>query len=495
MRRIRHLPASLLWVGLLLGGRPGAVDARPEPTDPATSVGELRYHAAAVAYRHGDREVRSEFSIRIPYRQIRFIPDEERFSAKLRLTVEMWNAAGKRAGYIQREAILQSTDLAATTDSLLGEIYSLGLAAAPGKYTYKVLVEDMNAARQGFVYKMQKQKRQGEVQGFIDLGDWLLRDPSLSGLAFAWEIRERPGETAFGKGPYEVMPHPSAYYGHFQDALSVYYEIYDTPPPPEGRIRLLVSRITNEAGDTLFTSVDSLRVSEGSAWPHALQIDVSSFAAGHYRMALDLEDEARRVLAQSRGEFDVLWSLDSWGGDASDFYEVTATTLLPADSVAVFRESPMGEKERWIERIWRSADPTPETGDNERRDEFRRRVDHANAHYSIFERGMFSDRGRVYLRYGEPDDIKIERLPVAGKTLGYAIGDQIPKSSQPGVSDIKSGVADMRAYEIWTYDMRGRELVPRFGMNEISSGIKFVFVDEQGYGEYTLKYSSTTGIH
>jgi len=155
----------------------------------------------------------------------------------------------------------------------------------------------------------------------------------------------------------------------------------------------------------------------------------------------------------------------------------------------------MGEKERWIERMWRKADPTPETGDNENRNEFRRRVDYANAHYSIMGRGMFSDRGRVYIRYGEPDDIKIERVPVAGKTLGYALGEQIPKSSKQDVTDTRSGVADSRAYEIWTYDMRGRELIPRFGMNEIAGGIKFVFVDEQGYGEYTLTYSSTTGIH
>ena len=63
------------------------------------------------------------------------------------------------------------------------------------------------------------------------------------------------------------------------------------------------------------------------------------------------------------------------------------------------------------------------------------------------------------------------------------------------VVDTTSGTVDDRPYEIWTYDMKGKELVPRFGTNEISSGVKFVFVDEQGYGEYTLKYSSTSGAH
>jgi GWxTD domain-containing protein len=484
-------------VGLIVAlgaGTLGAAHQQPAG-DPATSVGELRFHAGAVAFRHGAREARADFSIRVPYQEIHFIPEGDRYAAKLRLTVQMWNTAGKRVGFVQREAMLQSTDFAATTDSLLGEVYELGLAAPAGKYTYRVLVEDMNVARQGFVYKMQKQKRQGEVNGTIDMQDWLFHDPALSGIEFAWEVSGAVEGSPFRKGPYEVMPHPSAYFGHFQDAVSVYYELYDAPPPAEGRIYMLAARILDAAGDTLFTSVDSLRISEGTAWPHALGIDVSQFRAGHYTMVLTLEDAGGRALARSQGEFELLWSLDSWSADAIDLYEATAATLLSSDSMQVFRDLPMGEKERWIERIWRNADPTPETGDNENRQEFRRRVDHANTHFSVIERGMFSDRGRVYIRYGEPDDIKVERVPVAGKTLGYALGDQIPKSSKQEVTDTKSGVADSRAYEIWTYDMRGRELIPRFGMNEISGGIKFVFVDDQGYGEYTLKYSSTSGIH
>jgi hypothetical protein len=56
-------------------------------------------------------------------------------------------------------------------------------------------------------------------------------------------------------------------------------------------------------------------------------------------------------------------------------------------------------------------------------------------------------------------------------------------------------VADVRPYEIWTYDSRGAEAKHKHGLNQITSGMKFVFVDEQGYGEYTLRYSSTTAIH
>ena len=128
-----------------------------------------------------------------------------------------------------------STDAAATSDSLMGEIYTLGMVAPPGTYRFKITVEDMNVARRGLVYQMKNKKRQGEVRGEIDMSEWLFRNPAVSGIEFAWNVQDRTAETPFGKGSFEVQPHPSAYYGYYKDMLSAYYEIYDLPPPPEGR--------------------------------------------------------------------------------------------------------------------------------------------------------------------------------------------------------------------------------------------------------------------
>ena len=148
-----------------------------------------------------------------------------------------------------------------------------------------------------------------------------------------------------------------------------------------------------------------------------------------------------------------------------------------------------------MERAWRETDPSPDTAENEWHAEFLKRVEIANARFSVFGPGMLSDRGRVYIRYGEPDETKVERLPVADRTLGYALGDQIPKASRDALTKTDQGAPDFRPYEIWTYNLRGREIGRHYGMSEINSGMKFVFVDDHGYGEYTLRYSSTSGIH
>lgn len=495
-RHHRRAPLRLLAAifGVLIAAP--AVAASPQRTtgESGISTGDLRYNASATAYRHDAGDARVEFFIRIPYREIKFIPSGIDFEARLRVTVELTTGKGRRAGFQQREARLQSTDAAATSDSLMGEIYTLGMVAPPGTYRYKITVEDMNVARRGLVYQMKNKKRQGEVRGEIDMSEWLFRNPAVSGIEFAWNVQDRTAETPFGKGSFEVQPHPSAYYGYYKDMLSAYYEIYDLPPPPEGRSYRVRTMILGAQTDTLLESIDSLRVTEGTAWPHALHADVGALPSGHYRLRIDLLGDDDRSLATSQGEFDVLWDVDSWRAEGAELYDVTAQALLTQDEAYAFRQMTRGEKEAKLGQVWRAIDPTPDTAENELRRDFQARVAYANAHYTVFERGMFSDRGRIWIQFGEPDEIQIERLPVSDKTLGYVMEGQIPKSSKDLLTKPDQGVVDTRPYEIWTYHLRGHEMIPRHRMNEISAGMKFVFVDEQGYGDYTLRYSSVSGV-
>jgi GWxTD domain-containing protein len=64
-------------------------------------------------------------------------------------------------------------------------------------------------------------------------------------------------------------------------------------------------------------------------------------------------------------------------------------------------------KRRFLTEFWQRRDPTPGTPKNETRDAFYQAIVYANAHYREGGRsrpGWKSDRGRVYLRYGPPDE-------------------------------------------------------------------------------------------
>ncbi|SPE38896.1 Peptidase M56, BlaR1 [Candidatus Sulfopaludibacter sp. SbA3] len=64
------------------------------------------------------------------------------------------------------------------------------------------------------------------------------------------------------------------------------------------------------------------------------------------------------------------------------------------------------EREKFIEQFWLIRDPTPGTIENEFKEEHYRRIAYANEHYSSSIPGWKTDRGRIYITYGPPDEIE-----------------------------------------------------------------------------------------
>jgi len=64
------------------------------------------------------------------------------------------------------------------------------------------------------------------------------------------------------------------------------------------------------------------------------------------------------------------------------------------------------EREQFIEQFWLRRDPTPDTLENEFKEEHYRRIAYANEHYASGIPGWKADRGRIYITYGPPDEIE-----------------------------------------------------------------------------------------
>lgn len=63
------------------------------------------------------------------------------------------------------------------------------------------------------------------------------------------------------------------------------------------------------------------------------------------------------------------------------------------------------ERDQFIEAFWQRRDPTPDTEENEFKEEHYRRIAYANEHYAAGIPGWKSDRGRMYIVFGPPDEI------------------------------------------------------------------------------------------
>ncbi len=96
----------------------------------------------------------------------------------------------------------------------------------------------------------------------------------------------------------------------------------------------------------------------------------------------------------------------------------------PADRLDTYQDALSVEaRRRFLADFWQRRDPDPATVRNEARDAFYAAVAYANEHYRERGRagraGWRTDRGRVYARYGAPDEV-LQRLS-SGKAPPYEV--------------------------------------------------------------------------
>jgi GWxTD domain-containing protein len=134
--------------------------------------------------------------------------------------------------------------------------------------------------------------------------------------------------------------------------------------------------------------------------------------------------------------------------------------ILPEEGQAFLELGTEEEREQFIEQFWLRRDPTPNTIENEYKEEHYRRIAYANQWYGGSKTSWKSDRGRVYIVHGPPDDV--EFYP-AGSTYGRPLEEG-------------AGRMTTYAFERWRY---------RY-LEGVGDNIILEFVDVNGIGDYRL---------
>jgi len=121
------------------------------------------------------------------------------------------------------------------------------------------------------------------------------------------------------------------------------------------------------------------------------------------------------------------------------------------------------EREQFIEAFWRRRDPDPDTEENEYREQYYERIAYANEHYTSGIPGWKTDRGRIYITFGKPDEVE-----------SHPSGGNYERPSYEG-----GGSTTTYPFETWFY---------RY-LAGVGSGIEIEFVDPTGSGEYHIARS------
>lgn len=144
-----------------------------------------------------------------------------------------------------------------------------------------------------------------------------------------------------------------------------------------------------------------------------------------------------------------------------DWLEKDVTYIITDDERKAFKKLQTDEeREAFIEEFWRRRDPDPDTEENEYREEYYERIAYANEHFSSGIPGWKTDRGRIWIMYGKPDERET-----------HPMGGPYSRPSWEGGGDTTT-----YPFEKWFY---------RY-IAGVGSGIELEFVDPTGTGEYRL---------
>ena len=118
------------------------------------------------------------------------------------------------------------------------------------------------------------------------------------------------------------------------------------------------------------------------------------------------------------------------------------------------------ERQQFIEQFWLRRDPTPDTEENEFKEEHYRRIAYANERYASGIPGWKTDRGRMYITFGPADEIE-----------SHPSGGSYQRPIEEG-----GGQTSTYPFEIWRY---------RY-IEGIGNDILIEFVDPTMTGEYRM---------
>jgi GWxTD domain-containing protein len=458
---------------------------------PAAGRGDIEFQADCASFRRPSGTVVEEFYIKVRSEQLNFERKGKKTEARVLLAIAFINELGDAYETKSQEFTLSLEDKPARDDShLLMVSYPITSAAK------KVLItlEDLRARRRGILYMFTKERKKGTAEANIEVSEPLPGTLSLSDVQFAWSIgsRESEGSGPFTKSGLDVIPNPSRIYGLRKAMLFAYFEVYDQTEFALGRSRVfyeVATSVLNFDREVALSDTQKV-VSSSDEWVQRVALDISTLPAGTYWLRTEVWQEEGRSRVLRERQFSVLWYDASWQKGDQDVLD-EASLFLDNEQLKAFKRMKLGERERFLEEFWNGLDPTSGTARNEIREEFFRRVAYANAHFSFFQKGMLSDRGRIYVRYGEPDLIERQVVPTTGDAADIVVDEIVGrKNIEPRVRQ-KLGGRDKRSYEVWIYNMKGKPLFEtQDQMMSPTLGMKFVFVDDMGVGNYILEYSS-----
>jgi GWxTD domain-containing protein len=285
---------------------------------------------------------------------------------------------------------------------------------ANGVYDIEVQFKDLNKADNVATFKS---------MFIMDFNDRNLR---LSDICLLGRYKPDSSDSKYTKNGYYMEALPYQYYDQSYKQLAFYHEIYNTEKYSTEDFLLSYSiEKANAQANELAKVIGHKRLKPAVFTPNFTTMDIANLETGNYRLIVSLRNRNNDLLSQKevffqRGNAVVEINLDTISADAlqKEFvaemddqklkFSLKALSMNISDTEtaafkALMADTSRETKQRYLFKYWAKKNPTlPEQA----HDEYMmvaRAVD--KTYNNGFGYGFETDRGRVFLRYGRPDDV------------------------------------------------------------------------------------------
>ncbi len=382
----------------------------------------------------GDSLNTIDFTYRLPYNQLTFTKDGNEYSAKLNLSVEIFDTAGQFISRQMKQSNIQVDDFSMTNsaDYFCEDYLTFNLANS--EYNFIPIINDVQSGQELKLEQIPVHKIKSDSVEFIK--PFVINEDrvDVKGKKY-FVLTDYEDSIPFSSKKYELaIPCKDT------SIQRIYVQIINNKDT-------VFSNYTNDSflSDLSLTENAGMLLLDSGTNPNVFR----NFIINNFSNELS-EGLVKIVVSKEKAGLDkkiftknVMWFNKPFSLRNPEF-AISSLKYIEADSViSKLLDVDNSEYMKVLNDYWKKYDPTPRTKYNELMNEYYERVDYAFRNFAPLadKNGADTDRGRIFIKFGMP--AKIER-----------------SSDEAG-----------KVVELWIYT---------------KENLSFKFVDKNGTGEFPL---------
>jgi len=368
-----------------------------------------RYWLDVGFFRQNSQNTRVELYYSIALNELQFHKTENLLTASFIMTVTVTDQQGRTVVNDTHRKGARSAEQPDPVDDRKGLIDQFTFTLPAGSYRLETRLTDENSSAANTI------SGHFTVPAFTE--PFSISEPQLS-LA----IQSNAAIPAFVKGNLSVMPNAARRYRYHDATLPFYFEMYadSTKSASASGTAWANYAVIDQVGDTLLYIAKQKIKRAGPMYARVANFDVRGLEQGEHRLLITLTDSASGLSAFSQKRFwisappSVANALPMTPADIKR-YRDQIKYIATIEELRLFDALDAAGKANFVINFWRLRDTTPETPENEYMQNVFARIDYCMKHFKGKENGLNSDMGRVFVIYGQPDDIETHTWETGSK--------------------------------------------------------------------------------